>query len=86
MSGPTKLYEDNEAAMARVNENKPTPRARHVDIQHFAIQEWRQRGLVSLHHIPTSINVADAGTKLLGWTLHSRHVRRAMGHFRHPTT
>jgi hypothetical protein len=45
-SGPTILYEDNEATMAMINENHPTPRARHertryqhdVDIQYFAIQ------------------------------------------------
>ena len=37
--GPTLLYNDNEAAIAMINENKPTPRARHISIQHFAIQE-----------------------------------------------
>jgi hypothetical protein len=24
-----------------INENKPTPRSRHIDVQHFATQEWR---------------------------------------------
>lgn len=81
----TVLYEDNEAAIAMVNENKPTPRARHVDIQHFALQEWRERGIVKLEHIPGVINPSDGGTKPLGWTLHSRHARRAMGHFGHPS-
>jgi hypothetical protein len=80
-AGPTVLYEDNEATMAMINENRPTPRARHVDIQFFAIQEWRQQGHVVVQRIPTTINVADGGTKALGWTLHSRHARRAMGHF-----
>jgi hypothetical protein len=40
--GPTPLYEDNMAAIAMINENHPTPCACHVDIQHFAIQEWHQ--------------------------------------------
>ena len=78
---PTPLYEDNMAAIAMINERKPTPRSRHIDIQHFAIQEWRQRGLIIMHHIPGVINVADQATKALSWTLHSRHARRSMGHY-----
>lgn len=80
-SGPTVLYEDNEATMAMINENRPTARARHVDVQFFAIQEWRSQKLIIVKHISTMINIADGGTKALGWTLHSRHARRAMGHY-----
>jgi hypothetical protein len=67
-----------------VNQNRPTPRSRHIDIQYFAIQEWRARGLVELAHIPGCVNPADQQTKALGWILHSRHARRAMGHFGPP--
>ena len=70
------------ATMAMINENRPTPRAHHVDIQFYAIQEWRALGQIVVKHILTTINLADGGTKALGWTLHSRHARRAMGHFR----
>jgi hypothetical protein len=35
--GPTALYEDNKAAITMINESKPTPCSRHIDIQHFAI-------------------------------------------------
>ncbi len=80
---PTPLYVDNQAAIAMVNERKPTPRSRHIHIQHFAIQEWRAAGDIELHHIPGTINASDQATKALGWTLHSRHVRRSMGHH-HP--
>ena len=65
-SGPTPLYEDNQAAIAMINEDRPTERSRHIDIQHFAIQEWRARGIIRMVYIPTSINVADAATKALG--------------------
>ena len=37
--GVTPLFVDNQAAIAMVNENWPTPRAAHIKIQHFAIQE-----------------------------------------------
>jgi hypothetical protein len=80
-SGPTVLYEDIEAAISMINDNRPTPRIRHVDIQHFAIQEWRACGLIRMEYIPTALNVADGSTKALGWTLHARHARRAMGHY-----
>jgi hypothetical protein len=76
----TPIYEDNQAAIAMINEDRPTVRSRHIDIQHFAIQEWRDKGFIRMIYIPTALNVADANTKALGWILHSRHVRRAMGH------
>jgi hypothetical protein len=80
-SGPTPLYEDNQAAIAMVNESRPTPCVRHIDIQQFAIQEWRARGIIQLFHIPGVINAADQQTKPLSFALHSRHARRSMGHY-----
>ena len=64
-----------------INENRPTVRSRHIDIQHFALQEWRTRGLLVVHHIPGVLNPADHYTKALGYALHACHVCRAMGHF-----
>jgi hypothetical protein len=66
----TVLCEDNQAAIFKVNERKPTPQVCHVDIQHFAVQKWRERKIVWPEHIPTAANPADAATKALGWTLH----------------
>jgi hypothetical protein len=81
--GPTPLYEDNLAAIAMINQKKPTSRSRHIDIQYFAIQEWKRRGLIVMRHIPGVINVADQATKALSWVLHSRHARSSMGHYGH---
>ena len=77
---PTPLHEDNQAVINVVNNEKPTSNLRHVEIQHFAIQQWRANGDIELKYIPTALNCSDAQTKGLGWSLHSRHVRRAMGH------
>ena len=79
---PTMLYEDNQAVIKVVNQERPTSNLRHVDIQHFAIQEWRRRGEIELDYISTLINSSDAATKGLSWTLHHRHVRHSMGHRR----
>jgi hypothetical protein len=80
--GPSELHIDNRAALDMINESRPTPRARHIEIQHFAIQEWRQRGDIIMRHIPGIINCSDDLTKVLGWILHARHSRRSMGHYR----
>ena len=79
--GPTVLHEDNQAAIEMINHDKPTARSRHVDIQHFAIQEWQRRDIITMKYLSTTLNVSDAETKALSWTLLSRHVRRAMGHY-----
>ena len=81
---PTTLYEDNAAAILMINASRPTPRSRHIDIQHFAIQEWKANREIVLAHIPGVINSADSLTKSLGPTLHHRHVRRLMGHYGAP--
>ena len=79
--GPTILYIDNQAALHMINENRPTERARHVAVQHFAIQEWRQAKLILMAHLPGVVNSADAMTKPLTAPLLYRHCRRAMGHY-----
>ena len=80
--GPTEVYIDNQAALDMINESRPTPRARHIEIQHFAIQEWRNQGDIVMRHIAGIINPSDDLTKVLGWVLHARHCRRSMGHYR----
>jgi hypothetical protein len=80
--GPTILYEDNASHIKMINAGKPTERSRHIDIQHFAIQDWRQQGTLTMKAIPRILNPSDDLTKAaLGWILHSRHARHLMGHF-----
>ena len=80
---PTVIYEDNMAVKHMVNNNRPTERARHIDIIYFAVQEWKQRRLIVVEHISTKLNVADGLSKALDWMLHGRHAQRMMG-FYHP--
>jgi hypothetical protein len=79
--GPTPIYEDNQSAIHMINAQKPTERSRHIDIQFFAIQDWKEAGDIIMAHIPGVINPADDLTKPLGWVLHARHARRVMGHY-----
>ena len=80
-AGPTPIYEDNQSAINMINARIPTERSRHIDIQHFAIQDWKEAGSIEMRFIPGVINPADDMTKPLGWILHSRHARRLMGHY-----
>jgi hypothetical protein len=68
------------AAINMVDAKRPTERSRHIDIQHFAIHEWRQRGNIKLAHVPGVVNAADAQTKSLGWVLHHRNVCRILNY------
>ena len=64
-----------------INAKVPTERSRHIDIQHFAIQDWKESGDLIMKHISGMINASDDLTKPLGWILHERHARRLMGHY-----
>ena len=78
---PTKIYEDNALTIMIVNLKIPTERARHIYVQYFAIQDWKEWGCIQLIHISGVINPADDLTKPLGWVLHSQHCRRFMSHY-----
>jgi hypothetical protein len=58
-NGPTLIYEDNLFAIQIINARQPTDRSRHIDIQYFAIQDWKDNGDILLAHIPGVINPAD---------------------------
>jgi hypothetical protein len=73
------MYEDNAAAIMMANAKRSTDHSRHIDIQHFAPQEWVAKGEFILRHIRGTINPVDALTKALGWLLHQRHFTRVMG-------
>jgi hypothetical protein len=65
-SDATRLYEDNSAAIMVANAKRPTERSRHVDNQHFALQQWVQNNDVLLEHVRGTINPYDAMTKAIG--------------------
>ena len=78
---PTPIYCDNQSAISMVNARVPTERSRHILIQFFAIQDWKECGDVLMKFIQGILNPSDDLTKPLGWVLHSRHARRLMGHY-----
>ena len=63
-----------------VNACVPAERSRHVDVQHFAIQDWKEAGDVIASFVPGIVNPSDDLTEPLGWISHARHAQRVMGH------
>lgn len=75
----TILYEDNNGALMMANAQQPTRRTRHMDIKKFALLDWVERDLLTLHSIKTTDNTADTMTKALGRQLFFRHSDTLMG-------
>ena len=79
-TGLTVMFRDNQSAINVINARAPTERYRHIDIQHFSAQDWKESGAIVIEFIPGVINPSDDMTKSLGWVSHDRHARRVMGH------
>ena len=80
-TGPTLIYEDNQAYINVINAQQPTDCTRHIETLFFKIQDWKVQEVIKLIHIPWIINSSGDLTKPLGWVLHSQHACRAMRHF-----
>jgi len=76
--GPTIMCCNNQLAINMINARVPTERSHHIDIQHFAMQDWKESDAIVMEFISSVINPSDDLTKPLGWVLHNRHARRIM--------
>ena len=52
--GPTPIYKDNVSTIDTVNSSVPAEHDRHIYIQYFAIQDWKELGCIKLIHILVS--------------------------------
>ena len=75
----TVAYEDNDACTMMAQAQKPTPRARHIDIKYHVLCQWVEQDLIKLERISTKLNIADIFTKQLGPLLFRRHCDYLMG-------
>jgi len=80
--GPTVMCCNNQLAINVINARVPTERSHHMDVQHFAIQDWKESGAIVMEFISGVINPSDDLTKPLGWVLHDRHAHHIMGHYK----
>jgi hypothetical protein len=70
----TTLNEDNQGVILMAKQQQATKRTCHMDIKHFALQEWVECDLIYLKRISTADNCADIMTKVTAQTLFYQHM------------
>jgi hypothetical protein len=78
----TLIFEDNRGAYLMAHAGRPTKQSRHIDIRHFALQDWIERDLINLTEITTTLNAADVLTKPVTRVFFHRHCDLIFGN--HP--
>lgn len=74
------IYEDNDAATAMANAQKPTPRTQYLDGECPVLAEWVECDLVSLDRVDITLNWEDHFTKQSGPRLFNCHADYILGH------
>ena len=64
-TGPTKIYEDNQACIAITDKPVHRARSKHIGVKYHNVREASQNGEVQLVYISTKHQVADLFTKSL---------------------
>jgi hypothetical protein len=62
---PIVLQEDNQAAIILSQNGVISKRCKHIDIRHASLQEWTEKGVISLVKVASRDNLADINTKAL---------------------
>ena len=69
--GSAPLYIDNTSALHVAGNRTYSPRAKHIALRYFFVQELVEEGKVSIHYVKSENQLADLGTKH-----HSKHRHR----------
>ena len=62
----TKMYCDNQGAIALVKNPVKHGRSKHIDIRYHFTREHIENGNIVLEYVPSELNLADPFTKPLG--------------------
>jgi hypothetical protein len=74
-----KVFEDNTGAIEIARLPKMRPCTKHLNIKYHHFRDQVQRGRISIHSVPTELQVADMLTKPVSVELLQRHRRSLMG-------
>jgi hypothetical protein len=75
----TIIYEDNRGALLMSRAAQPTKQTRHIDIRHYALNDWVERDLIILEDCASGLNASDIATKQTGGILFARHLDNISG-------
>lgn len=73
IQGPIDIWTDNSACLRVIENPESHKRALHIQRKHFWIQQQCEQGVVKLHSVETSKNVADILTKPLARPSFEKH-------------
>ena len=74
-----KAFEDNIGALELAKVPKMRPRTKHINLVFHHFREHVRRGLVSIHHVSTTLQIADMLTKPLEQNSFLRHRKKLLG-------
>ena len=60
------LYLDNTSTLHVAGNRTYSPRAKHIALRYFFVQELVEEGMITIHYVNTQDQLADLGTKHLG--------------------
>ena len=61
--GSVPLYIDNTSALDVAGNRSYSPRAKHIALRYFFVQELVEEGKITIHFVKTQDQIADFGTK-----------------------
>ena len=57
------LYLDNTSTLHVAGNRTYSPRAKHIALRYFFVQELVEEGMITIHYVNTQDQLADLGTK-----------------------
>jgi hypothetical protein len=78
-SGQSPVAEDNIACIYMSKTSSMYHKSKHIDVRVYRLREFVQDGVVTLYHVPTGEQVADALTKSLSAELLRKHREAMLG-------
>ena len=60
------LYLDNTSTLHVAGTRTYSPRAKHIALRYFFVQELVEEGMITIHYVNTQDQLTDLGTKHLG--------------------
>ena len=84
VQGSVPIYEDSEPTINAIRSTNPTNRLRHIATYVSFAHEKYIHGESKPEHIPTSLQIADIGTKNIGRIQRNRHLLNMIGYKHYP--
>ena len=73
------IFDDNTSALALASHGRLTNRCKHIDLKYHFLQEYIERGYLTVVYTPTFTMWADILTKNIGVQAHQMHSKTLMG-------